>query len=275
MLVYLHGFTDNPQKSSFLSLRLAVEAGLGTCVNILALDAGSLLKCFYLRATTIVTFIGRVLGEAFASLILAGLNPSKIHLIGHSLGAHVAGFAGKEVYKRTGSNIGRITALDPAGPCFSAVEPTLGLFKTDADFVDVMHTDAGVYGMGQAMGHVDFWVNGGSQQPGCVFQTCSHGRSLEYFAESMVAPAGFIGVRCNSYFDFRQGKCDLSDMSVMGYYTLANITGDYYLISAGQSPFGTGALGTTYKTNDFVRGIAFAIRDAFLNLWRRIMNRSN
>lgn len=41
-----------------------------------------------------------------------------IHLIGHSLGCHVAGIAGKRLFTEMGSRIGRISALDPAAPSY-------------------------------------------------------------------------------------------------------------------------------------------------------------
>lgn len=38
----------------------------------------------------------------------------------------------------------------------------------DADYVDVIHTDAGVFGHPKAMGDADFYPNGGLPlQPGC------------------------------------------------------------------------------------------------------------
>lgn len=44
----------------------------------------------------------------------------------------------------------------------------LALSKTDAYFVDVIHTDAGLYGAPVTSGTVDFWPNGGDTlQPGC------------------------------------------------------------------------------------------------------------
>lgn len=95
----------------------------------------------------------------------------KFHFLGHSLGAHVAGFAGKEVFRRLGKKIGRITALDAAGPLFEMpvpVDEDTRLSKRDAEFVDCIHTDGGIFGMTKAIGHIDFYPNGGiPRQPGC------------------------------------------------------------------------------------------------------------
>ncbi|XP_011301880.1 pancreatic lipase-related protein 2 [Fopius arisanus] len=126
-----------------------------------------------------------------------------IHLIGHSLGAHVSGMAAdgfKEMVSRW--KITRITGLDPAQPCFAASDLSLG--KTDAPFVDIIHTNGQFFaGMGLGMkdpiGHVDFYANGGQRQPGCskevsiwekpraeiMESVCSHKRSYEYFIESL------------------------------------------------------------------------------------------
>ncbi len=64
----------------------------------------------------------------------------------------------------------RISALDPAGPGFYIV--LLGpkaINSNDANFVDVIHTDAGMLGAPFNTGTVDFWPNNGRRsQPGCV-----------------------------------------------------------------------------------------------------------
>lgn len=60
-----------------------------------------------------------------------------VHLIGHSLGAHTAGYAGEKLE----GAIGRITGLDPAEPYFQGMPSHLRLDYTDAQLVDVIHTD--------------------------------------------------------------------------------------------------------------------------------------
>lgn len=59
--------------------------------------------------------------------------------------------------------------LDPAGPGFEYAKfQEKGLDKTDALFVDVIHTSGGSTGCFNALGHADFYPNGGSPpQPGC------------------------------------------------------------------------------------------------------------
>lgn len=62
---------------------------------------------------------------------------SDVHIIGHSLGAHTAGYAGEKLEGK----IGRITGLDPAEPYFQGMPSHLRLDYTDAQLVDVIHTD--------------------------------------------------------------------------------------------------------------------------------------
>lgn len=83
-------------------------------------------------------------------------------MIGHSLGAHTAGYAGEKI-----PNLGQITGLlqkgnskliweilnfihfvglDPAGPFFRIVPTYARLDPSDAQFVDVIHTDGGILG---------------------------------------------------------------------------------------------------------------------------------
>lgn len=62
----------------------------------------------------------------------------------------------------------RITGLDPAIPSLFEPVKFVPLNSKDAVFVDVIHTDAGLYGSTGSSGTVDFWPNGGTTlQPGC------------------------------------------------------------------------------------------------------------
>lgn len=64
------------------------------------------------------------------------------------------------------------SALDPAYPGFEGPNARRRLNKTDARFVDVIHTNArfglnNAVGLETPLGHADFYPNGGSYQPGC------------------------------------------------------------------------------------------------------------
>lgn len=76
--------------------------------------------------------------------------------MGHSLGSHIAGFAGKTVLSETGYRVGRISGLDPAGPCFEDMDTSHRLSKNDADYVDVIHTDSGMFGLDEPLGERTF-----------------------------------------------------------------------------------------------------------------------
>ena len=61
-----------------------------------------------------------------------------------------------------------MSGLDPAGPFFSEDDVDERLNPDSANFVDVIHTCSRYLGLSAAMGHVDFYPNGGvRKQPGC------------------------------------------------------------------------------------------------------------
>lgn len=139
--------------------------------NVIVVDWGKLanLPCYPSAA-----FNTRQAGECTAAFLM-GLqmnntmfNIDKVHAIGFSLGAHVASFASNVLENSTGKKLTRITGLDPALPFFSSGSFDWKLDKSDADFVDVIHTNAGIFGKIDPSGHVDFYVNGGKYQPACV-----------------------------------------------------------------------------------------------------------
>lgn len=97
-----------------------------------------------------------------------GGNLSDVHIIGHSVGAHIAAFAGQRVKQLTEMSVGRITALDPALPVFLLVGDDNRLSRDDAEVVVAVHTDGGFSGFKERVGSVDVYPNGGvAPQPGC------------------------------------------------------------------------------------------------------------
>lgn len=82
-------------------------------------------------------------------------------VIGHSLGAHIVGAAGRTFNELSGGQlIPRITGLDPARPCFNAGETLTGLSRGDAEFVDIIHSNPGALGKRDPLGDADFYPNG-------------------------------------------------------------------------------------------------------------------
>lgn len=116
--------------------------------------------------------VGTIIAEFILNLYnIAKIDLDDVHILGHSLGAHVAGVAGETIYQRTGNKIGRITGLDAAKPLYEGfiVTARKKLSKGDAKMVDVIHTDAGRFGCEKNLGTVDFFPNGGAAvQPGCL-----------------------------------------------------------------------------------------------------------
>jgi hypothetical protein len=97
---------------------------MDTPANIITVDWGKIARprsllpeAFYGFAALKVPIVGRKLSEFLVYLVQQKLvkGPEDIHLVGHSLGAHVSGKAGRYFKQSTGTQLKRITGLDPAG----------------------------------------------------------------------------------------------------------------------------------------------------------------
>ena len=74
--------------------------------------------------------------------------------------------------------------LDPAGPLFENRDATCGLNPSSADLVDVLHTNGepGIslilnVGTMKPLGHIDFYPNGGGDQPQCILDPYKAGEN--------------------------------------------------------------------------------------------------
>lgn len=106
--------------------------------------------------------------------------------------------------------------MDPAYPTWS--ESGDRIRKTDGNYVEIIHTNAGYLGMIDPAGHNDFYCNGGKAMPGCGIDIqCSHTRSTDYMADS-IDHQGFMGKGCLSAEEALAGvaNCTGSEQLYMG-----------------------------------------------------------
>ncbi|XP_043505500.1 putative endothelial lipase [Polistes fuscatus] len=184
---------------------------------------------------------------------------SNIHVIGFSLGAEIAGFMGKALAPRL---VGRITGLDAAYPLYMNTGKEGHLTASDAAFVDVIHTDGGIFGFPNPLGHADFYPNGGKPpQPGCSLEsifrrgimllirekiTCGHYRAWMLYVESVKNPLGFPASRCPRWRQEIHANCRWTPDALMGFAIDTKTRGKYYLRTNGRSPFARNATGYNF-----------------------------
>ncbi|KAM7159854.1 lipase member H [Macrochelys suwanniensis] len=224
----VHGY--RPTGSPPVWIREAVHLLLSVeDINIIIVDwnrgATTLL---YHRASSNTKKVAEFLKTLIDQMLADGALLDSVYMIGISLGAHISGFVG-QMYN---GKLGRITGLDPAGPLFNGKPPEERLDPTDAQFVDVIHSDIDGLGYREALGHIDFYANGGTDQPGCpqtIFSgsqyfKCDHQRSVFLFLSSLKESCNIIAYPCDTYRDYRNAKCASCEAfqpmpcPVLGYY---------------------------------------------------------
>ncbi|EDV31742.2 uncharacterized protein Dana_GF14403 [Drosophila ananassae] len=188
-----------------------------------------------------------------------GVQPDDLHFIGYSVGAHIAGLVANYLKPEEGK-LGRITALDPTIFFYAGANNSRDLDTTDAHFVDVMHTGAGILGQWHSSGHADFYVNGGTRQPACVgsatlFQTlaCDHTKVTPYFIESITTTRGFYAGPCPNLFTYLIGWCEPKDSEyvLMGEHCSHKARGNYYVTTNAKAPFARGFPGKGRSNGEY------------------------
>ncbi|OWK07663.1 hypothetical protein Celaphus_00008717, partial [Cervus elaphus hippelaphus] len=179
--MWIHKPHDNPLGSLQPQNMFEVEE-----VNCICVDWKKGSQTTYTQAPNNVCVVGAQMAQMLAMLKL-NYSYLPFHLIGHSLGAHVAGEAGRKTL-----GLGRITG----------------------------------FGTKQQVGHLDFFPNGREEMSGCRksalsqivdldgiwagtrdFIACNHLRSYKYYSESILSPKGFTAYPCACYRDFESNKC--------------------------------------------------------------------
>lgn len=236
--IFVHGFCSNRDTLEMYA-KAYLNAGDFNYIGVNWLKGADTLD--YKEAALIrVRAVGRVLARFIDHLVGMDMNPNDLIIVGHSLGAHICGFAGKYVTK---GPVGTIIGLDPAKPLFPVMSHSEErLHYTDAKYVQIIHTSGGFLGIKHPIGHADFYPNYGCHQPGCSgfinTQICSHTRVHDLFVESLKIP--FVAKRCSTVEEIFDGDCeDTGDRVIMGgdMENMGKAYGLFYLRTSDSAPF--------------------------------------
>ncbi|XP_022779802.1 inactive pancreatic lipase-related protein 1-like isoform X1 [Stylophora pistillata] len=211
----------------------------------------------YLQAAGNTRLVGAQVAELIRFLISsdARSHEPEFYIVGFSLGAQTAGYAGSYLRNKAEMTLSRITGLDPANPFFRNADVNYRLDPSDAEYVDVIHTDMDVAGTDKATGHTDFYPNGGKSQPGCKSDrlgldslknlACDHMRATEYYIATIEPKkdepdCSWKAYPCGRYSDFEKRRCMTcnGECPTMGYLAdKTKRTGEFYLDTNHQAPF--------------------------------------
>ncbi|XP_055917401.1 phospholipase A1-like [Eupeodes corollae] len=232
--IIIHGWLSQSKASLNRDIKDAyLEIG---DFNVIIVDwsiASSTLN--YYRVVRLIEDFGQVVAD-FAKHLhnTLGVDYDSIYLIGHSLGAQIAGSAGKRLKP---GQFNTIFALDPAGPAFREKDLECRIDPTDAKYVESIQTSVNL-GLLQPVGNATFFPNNGVYQK-CLGFGCSHSRAYKFFAESIVSSTGFWGTVCDN--ETRKWHCpEKGKQYKMGGEPSSPKSGTFYVRTRTKSPYAIG-----------------------------------
>lgn len=214
----------------------------GQLYNIIFVDwyngANPVPRFNYIKAAS----NSRIVGGLIARFLLrlqqeCGMPINQVNMLAHSLGCHVAGFAGKAL-KASGHELGSITHLDPVGICFGNLfgSPQYRLNKDDALDTRAVHLAVNLFDNPMDAAKANFLVNGGRDQIGCggqselanstissasmvydsnaSFKPCSHLRAMSLYEDDLSSKpkeCQIVGYECEDFQRFLAGRCGKCD----------------------------------------------------------------
>lgn len=247
VVILIHGFISSPNNSNYENLAhamlkkedvliISIDWKQGAC------DGGLPILRYpgYIEAVKHTHEVGKYVANITKILVKNYEVPiQNIQIIGHSLGAHIAGFAGKEIQNSKLGKYKRITGLDPAGPLFSNKKCSDRLCKTDAEYVQILHTTT-LIGTDMRLGNIDFYINAGHSQPHCKLNVvCSHSISVEYLTECIKHKCCLIGIPWQYYYQKTPlSKCTEKTCVCIGLNTKNYPAGGSFYVPVGaKSPY--------------------------------------
>ncbi|XP_073819936.1 phospholipase A1-like [Musca autumnalis] len=234
----IHGWTQSYTSGMNKDIRAAALRTFDC--NVIVVDWARARSVDYATSVIAVPKVGKKIAEMIDFLNKNYKMPFEtLTVAGHSLGAHVAGYAGKNVKN---GKINTIIGMDPALPLFSYDKPKKRLADTDAVYVQSIQTNGGLLGFKQPIGKGACYPNGGEEQPGCILDVtgaCSHGRSTTYYAQALEWN-NFGLIECNNYKTAVAKTCgsQFSTARMGAVYPIDRVTGIYYAPVHSSSPYG-------------------------------------
>ncbi|XP_017846769.1 pancreatic lipase-related protein 2-like [Drosophila busckii] len=233
--ILIHGWTQDYNDSMNTEITKA-WLSLGD-YNIIVVDWSHARTWNYLSSVESMPIVAKEIAKMIKALSSEhGMSLSTLHLIGYSLGAHVAGLTGREL------GTGRIHTIIGLDPSTILIRPDRHLSAADAYYVESIQTHGNFLGCKEPIGKIAFYPNGGQIQPGCRpwdFE-CSHGRSWIYYAEALTM-RNFRAKKCCSLQHAMDHKCEENYSNVrIGAETNANLaSGIYYVPVSDKAPYGS------------------------------------
>lgn len=219
-LIYSFGWSQNPKANWLVKLRSKYQAMFSKrspTFNLLIFDWSVYSRLSYTMSVKHVPGLGEVLYEFLSKLrSRLSVDMNAVNLIGYSLSTHIVGYSARLMNEREGVKLGQMTLIDPTGVCFqddsssNQFSQEFTVRPGDAALTVARHYDMGGLGARQPVGHVDVYVNGGSDQPNSGLfgsSMSSHVQATLHEVNEISQDCQPVAYECSDYDAYLNGEC--------------------------------------------------------------------